>query len=163
MNERPAPPDLERVTQDIQALIDRLGSLTLVTLDAEGDPEPSYAPYLFQDGAFHLFISQLAPHTGHLETQARASVMLMADETQTAQIFARERLILRCSVDWPEGETSARVLDAMQERHGSVLSLLRRLPDFRLVRLNPRDGRYVAGFGKAFRLEGLRPVEWLSR
>jgi putative heme iron utilization protein len=46
------------------------------------------------------------------------------------------------------------VLDAMQERFGEVVSVLRGLGDFMLFRLKPRSGRFVMGFGQAFVLGG---------
>ncbi|MDD5393388.1 MAG: pyridoxamine 5'-phosphate oxidase family protein [Thiothrix sp.] len=142
-------------------------TLQLATLDASAEPAISYAPYV-QDGVgnFYIFVSQLASHTQDLLRHPSVAVMLIADEQDARQIFARTRATYQCVA-----ETVARddaqfppVLDAMQERFGEVVSVLRGLGDFMLFRLKPKSGRFVMGFGQAFVLggEGLRELQHIG-
>lgn len=141
----------------LQQLLSHCQSLQLATLTAEGNPAISYAPFL-QDsqGNFYIFISQLASHTHDLLTQRKAAVMLIADEHDTRQIFARTRVSYDCeafAIQRTAPEHAA-LLDAMQARFGEVVGVLRGLGDFMLFKLKPISGRFVLGFGQAFILTG---------
>jgi len=131
-------------------------TLLLSTLSADNFPEISYAPYVTDDqGNFYIFISELAAHTQCLLANAKCSVMFVADEDQSQNLFARERLIYSCvskRVDSSESDYS-NMLDRLEETFGNVVGMLRSLPDFHLFRLQPQQGRYVVGFGKAFKVD----------
>lgn len=141
-----------------QALLGRVRSLQLATVDAEGRPRVSYAPFLQldNDAYFYIFISQLSGHTRDLLNNRRTSVMLIEDETEASQLFARNRASYECNVDIVEYDQDDYdgLLDAMTERFGSIIEMLRSLPDFVLFRLRPESGRFVMGFGQAFDLGG---------
>ncbi|MGH1463415.1 MAG: HugZ family protein [Neptuniibacter sp.] len=131
-------------------------TLLLSTLSELQNPEISYAPYLrFSDGAFYIFISDLAAHTKNLRTNPRAAVMFISDEAQTTNLFARERLIFQCSVAVvdPDTESYQEILDAMESRFGNIMAMLQSLKDFHLFRLQPNSGSYVVGFGKAYEVD----------
>ncbi|WP_426992057.1 pyridoxamine 5'-phosphate oxidase family protein [Methylomonas sp. CM2] len=66
------------------ALIARLDSLMLATRSEQHHAEASYAPFLFDRGAFHIFVSALASHTGNLLTHRRAGVLLIEPEADAA-------------------------------------------------------------------------------
>jgi putative heme iron utilization protein len=59
----------------------------------------------------------------------------------------RVQEISRENVVYPER------LQALQDKFGEVVSVLRELTDFHLLALQPQTGRYVAGFGRAFTLQ----------
>jgi putative heme iron utilization protein len=144
------------VEAEARALVEELRTLVLATTSDEGVAQASYAPFVQHDGAFHVFVSALARHTGNLLARPRASVLLVEDEARAAQVFARKRLAFDCDVreverGSPQAET---VLDRFDDRFGHVMSLIRPLPDFRLLRLEPRRGTYVRGFGQAFTFDG---------
>ncbi len=46
--------------------------------------------------------------------------------------------------------------NSFKDRFGAIISTLRELSDFKLVRLTPDHGTFVKGFGQAYRLEGAR-------
>ncbi|WP_415902962.1 HugZ family protein [Neptuniibacter sp. QD29_5] len=128
-------------------------TLLLSTLSTEGFPEISYAPYMKdQEGDFYIFVSELAAHTQSLLANNECSVMFIADEEQSQNLFARERLIYSCLSERVDSEDPAyqSLLDGLEEKFGNVVGMLRTLPDFHLFRLKPQQGRYVVGFGKAY-------------
>ena len=149
-----------------QALLGRVRSLQLATVDAEGRPRASYAPFLQRDNdaCFYVFISQLSGHTRDLLNNRAASVMLIEDEAEASQLFARNRASYECSVDIVEYDQDdyEGLLDAMSERFGSIVEMLRSLPDFVLFRLKPESGRFIMGFGQAFELSG-EPMRTLTQ
>jgi heme iron utilization protein len=137
--------------QALEALISSHKTLLLGTRNAKGDAELSYAPYLRDEQGFYIFISDLAKHTQNLRAHPQASVMFIAPEDGAGNLFARPRLTLHCSaVEIPPSDRRhGQCLQALQEKFGNIVTLLRSLPDFHLVQLIPEHGSYVAGFGKA--------------
>lgn len=146
-----------RPETELDALRNRCRSLILATTDADGTPQASPAPFVrdAQD-RYHVFVSGLSPHTAHLASGRPVGILLVEDESATLQIFARRRLSHSCAVEEigrGSGDWDA-CLARFGERFGSVVDLLRGLPDFRLFRLVPETGRFVLGFGQAYRVVG---------
>ena len=128
----------------------------LGTLTPDGQPHCSYTPYSHEGDSFLVFISELAEHTRNIFSNPAVTVMLIEDEADTKQIFARTRLTLSCEANAISREAVEypKLLDQFQERHGKTVELLRELPDFHLMRLTPTAGRIVLGFGQAYELTG---------
>lgn len=143
-------------------------SLQLATLDADGQPHCGYAPFVFDesagDGAFVIFTSQLSVHTRDLLATRQAGIMLIADEAESKEVFARTRASYDCRVEVIErdDDTYSNLLQALQERQGKMIGLLKTLPDFVLFRLVPESGQFVMGFGQAYELQGsaLDQFDW---
>jgi putative heme iron utilization protein len=143
-------------------------TLQLATMTLAGKPNGSYSPFVMDEqGNFYIFVSQLASHTQDLLANPQASVLLIQDEAETRQIFARRRISYQCDVERVSVENAdyESMLDAMELRFGNVLQVLRGLPDFILFRLRPFQGQYVKGFGKAYKLtgEGLLGLEHITK
>lgn len=140
---------------DYRALVDSQSTLLLATCCENGDADLSYAPYLLNDEIFYIYVSELARHTGNLLRNRQASVMFIQPEDEADSLFARQRLVLNCritEIDRDEPNYSL-LLDAMQDKFGGIVGVLRSLPDFHLLALTPIQGQYVAGFGKTFAVE----------
>lgn len=124
----------------------------LGSVSKNGSAHCSYAPFVRpEDDGFYIFISALAEHTDNLLRTGEASIMIIEDESETDEIFARRRLSLQCSAqvisrDLPQWHS---MLDLLQERLGDTVAILRDLPDFSLVRLVPNAGTLVTGFANA--------------
>ncbi len=151
------------MTDDVQPenvctrLIQDMRSLQLSTVGPDGMPHASYTPYLHRaPNSFYVFVSQLAAHTRHLLASEAVSMMIIADEQSTSEIFARTRVSYQCTAKRIESDNHdyKLVLDEYQQRHGKMAALLRQLPDFVLFRLIPISGQFVMGFGKAYALTG---------
>lgn len=136
-------------------LISARETLLLSTVNAEQQPEISYAPYIRdRAGDFVIYVSELATHTGNLMRRGEAAVMFIQSEAASRNPFARQRVILQCRAGEVSREDSRYpvLLECFEERFGETVRLLRSLPDFHLITLSPRSGRYVAGFGKAYEI-----------
>ncbi len=150
-----------------QKLKEEIQTLSISTITSEGKPNASYAPFIMDDeGSIYIFVSGLASHTQDLLANPIASVLLMRDEQESRQIFARQRASYQCDVEVVSNEEAdfAIMLDKLEERFGKVVELLRGLPDFILFRLRPYKGQFVMGFGKAYTLtgEGLLELEHIN-
>jgi heme iron utilization protein len=150
MNE---PTDLTQRAIASQALLAAQQTLLLSTASATGMPDISYAPFVRDEsGCFNILISELAAHTGNLLANPHASVMFIRPESESNNLFARERAIFDCiakPIDRNNAGYSTQLM-ALHKQFGDIIELLQSLSDFHLFALAPVSGRYVAGFGQAF-------------
>ena len=80
-----------------EALLDRFQSIQLGTADQTGVPEASYSPSIMDEGSnFYVHVSELASHTSNLRESARASVLIIEDESTAENLFARKRVAYQC-------------------------------------------------------------------
>ena len=135
---------------------DEFDSVLMATASADGEPDASYAVYLFRDDAYYVYVSELATHTVNLMATARVSLMFIEDESKAQNLFARQRMTLECAASEIGRGTDMfeAVLDTFEQRYGNFIQMLRTLSDFHLFRFKPESGTYVRGFGQAYRLEG---------
>ena len=145
---------LEKLQEGCRSLRESKQTLLLATQGQRADL--SYAPFVEdKDGRFYIYVSELAGHTQNLLQNAELSVMFIADEQESKNLFARERLIFSCraeevALDHPVHEVQ---LNHLQKKFGNIIEMLRSLPDFHLFRLVPEQGRYIVGFGRAYNVE----------
>jgi len=143
----------EDISPRYDELIAAQQTLLLSTASASGFPDISYAPFVRdQAGVFYIYVSELAAHTVNLLKNPQASLLFIRPEPETRNLFARERVVLTCSVREISRDDTvySEQLQAFHDKFGEVVGVLRALPDFHLFALRPVAGRYVAGFGKAF-------------
>lgn len=140
------------LTPKVKELIERTKSVILATIDAEGTPNSSYAPFVHVDKTFYILVSFMAKHTKNLADGRKTSVMLIEDESATKQIYARERLTFEASTSQIErdSETWNDVVVKLKEAHGKVVDVISEMKDFILIGLHPVKGSYVNGFGSAY-------------
>lgn len=146
---------------------ERLQSIMLSTIAADGQPQASYAPFIMEsDRTFYIFVSGLSSHTQNLKSNPKAGILLIEDESQASQIFARQRLMYDCRVDLVERHVPQWTVwaDKFEAQFGNLIGMLRQLPDFQMFKLTPYAGRFVVGFGAAYdvdkdNLDRLIPTE----
>ncbi len=143
----------ESVVHAYQTLPTTVHSLMLSTVTADGQPHASYAPFVM-DQAHHLYIftSGLSAHTRNLLDTAKAGILIIEDEANSQQIFARQRITYDCHTDVLERHSAdwEAQADAFEQRFGDIIQMLRPLADFQIFRLTPYAGRFILGFGAAY-------------
>ena len=139
--------------KNCMALLDTSKTLQLATVDSQGIPHISYAPFIREAEHFFIYVSQLASHTEYLQQTPKVSLMVIRDEAQSKNLFARERLIIQANATVLDQMAHNSVLDNMETSLGGTVAILRSLPDFVLFKLSAVNARYIAGFGKAFQLD----------
>jgi len=143
------------VTAAYQKLIATQQTLLLATVSDSAQPDISYAPYVRDEqGHFYIFISELASHTRNLLANRHASIMFIQAESESTELFARERVTLKCDATeiFPDNPIYEQQLGLFKSQFGEIVSLLKSLSDFHLFALKPESGQYVAGFGKAVKI-----------
>jgi len=147
---------LAEARKRFEELRGRAQSLIMATVGENALPRASYAPFVYDSAAFYVYLSRLSEHTQELISNPEVSILLIADEADTAQIFARMRLSYLCQAVVTNRDEAGydETLAHFKRRFGKVMDLLQSLPDFVLFRLNPTSGRFVIGFGQAYDLVG---------
>lgn len=148
--------DLEQVAADCREFAQQFQTVQLATASTAGVPEASYAPFYREGRDFYVFLSELSRHARNLLENPRASLLLIENEGDAANLFSRRRLVYQCTCQEVErgGERFEQKMDAFQAKFGNMIGLLRELGDFHLYRITPVTGTYVAGFAKAYELVG---------
>lgn len=143
-----------RLGPEIQEFKEQCKTIVLATLDAQGNPNVSYAPFVINNGEYQVLISTVARHARNLMEVPKVSLMLLEDESKSREIYARRRLTFDASVRMlaRHSEEWEQSVQALQARHGEIVENLSKLEDFNLFCFKPIAGLFVKGFGKAFQV-----------
>ncbi|WP_256597677.1 heme utilization protein HutZ [Moritella viscosa] len=138
-------------------------TLILSTLSTDGFPHISYAPFVRLEDGYYILISEVAEHTQNLLVNKNLSFMLLEDELNSKQIFARHRLTYKANAEViaRESESWSQAIPALEARFGEIITNLSGLSDFRLFRIEPQIGRYVKGFGQAYTVNGNDDIDFV--
>lgn len=154
----PATEDkLAAAEADYQKLLADARSLMLATSGKSPTPEASYVPFIRGgNGDLYVFVSEMARHTINLRGGNAASAMIIEDESEAKQIFARRRATFTVKPEELSRETEdcKQALEAFRERFGEMIDMLAGMKDFHMIRLKPTSGRVVLGFAAAYRVAG---------
>ena len=138
-------------------------TLQLATVDTNGKPNVSYAPFVSTEDGYYVLISDIARHTQNILANPSVSLMLIEDESTAKMIYARTRLTFDANAAVVERETAKwlKVIDLMKERLGDTVNGLSQLADFKLIHLQPEQGLFVKGFGKAYQVSSDELVDFV--
>ncbi len=131
-------------------------SVVLGTVSSKGQPQASYAPCVIDEARnIYIFVSGLSAHTQNLTATGQASALFVEDESKTQQMFARKRLSYDCRAALlaRDSEQWQAITQKFSERFGSIVEVMKGLPDFRIFQLQPTSGRFVMGFGAAYDID----------
>jgi putative heme iron utilization protein len=148
---------LDKVQDEYEKFPQEFASIIISTVNKNGVPNASYTPFIMDESKnIYIYVSGLAIHTTNIQVNPNVSVLFVEDEAKTANIFARRRLSFDCTASLIERETEKwdQIVDQFQARFGDIIEMLRSLPDFRIFKLTPFQGRYVVGFGAAYNIHG---------
>ncbi|MCG9749960.1 heme utilization protein HutZ [Vibrio brasiliensis] len=145
-----------RLEPEIKEFRQERRTLQLATVDENGRPNVSYAPYVQNQDGYFVLISEIARHARNLQVNPNVSIMLIEDEDSSKQLFARKRLtfdavacvVPRDSQQWQQ------VIAQMLGRFGEIIEGLSQLEDFVLFNLKAEKGLFVKGFGQAYQVSG---------
>ncbi|MCG6237622.1 heme utilization protein HutZ [Vibrio diabolicus] len=145
-----------RLGPEIKEFRQERRTLQLATVDAEGRPNVSYAPYVQNQEGYFVLISKIARHARNLLENPNVSLMMIEDEESSKQLFARKRLTFDAVANVVERDTEMwhQVVGQMKERFGDIIDGLSQLEDFVLFNLKPESGLFVKGFGQAYQVSG---------
>ncbi|MEZ8342419.1 heme utilization protein HutZ [Vibrio cyclitrophicus] len=145
-----------RLGPEIKEFRQERRTLQLATVDEEGRPNVSYAPFVQNQEGYFVLISDIARHARNLKVNPQVSLMMIEDEDDSKQLYARKRLTFDAQASVVERETElwTQVIGQMQERFGEIIDGLSQLQDFSLFNLKAENGLFVKGFGQAYQVSG---------
>ena len=132
-------------------------STVIGTLDENGYPFSSYAPFVYDDHRYYVFISDIAAHARNLRRERKASLFFIEDEAAAANIFARKRVSLQCEAEIVSrnGARFDFVMEKFKAKFGAdFVGMLMQMLDFNLHAFRPVAGEATYGFGEAYTLGG---------
>jgi len=146
----------KRLNEEVLEFIADRRSLQIASVDSEGAPFASCAPFAADERSFWVVLSDIAVHGKNLLVEPRASVLLIEDEDTAEELYARRRVSYQVEATTPELDSKEwhEGVGLLEARHGKMPRMLSELEDFRVFRLIPQAGRYVKGVGAAFALAG---------
>jgi heme utilization protein HutZ len=144
----------ELLEPEIRAFMSSKKTLQLATVDANGRPNISYAPFIHDADGYYVLISEMARHTQNIFANPVASLMMIEDELNANNLYARTRLTFDVHVQIVSRETDkwSEIIPLMIERLGNTAELLAQLGDFHLIQLKAEEGLFVKGFGQAYKV-----------
>ncbi|MCZ4307326.1 heme utilization protein HutZ [Vibrio atlanticus] len=145
-----------RLGPEIKEFRQERRTLQLATVDQDGRPNVSYAPFVQNKEGYFVLISDVARHARNLKANPQVSLMMIEDEESSKQLYARKRLTFDAQASVVERETElwTQVIGQMQERFGEIIDGLSQLQDFSLFNLKAENGLFVKGFGQAYQVSG---------
>ena len=129
----------------------------LMAAPGEGDiPEMGVTPLVWHDREMFIYPSRLSAHVRAMLDSGKAAFLVIEDEGQAQNIWARKRIKFNAEIHEIERKTELfdMVCDEFATRHGPTMGLIRDFTDFHLLRLRPTGGVMVLGFAQAYRLVG---------
>jgi len=146
--------------------IQNIQTVILGTLDSKGDPFSSYAPYVYDNNRFYVYISDIATHAKNIQRTPKASLFFVEDESKTENVFARKRVSLQCdSIKIERGcERFETVLGLFANKfEAKMVETLKKMIDFNLYEFKTTYGEATFGFGKAYFIGGENMDELIAR
>ena len=138
-------------------IVQNMNTIVLSTNCKKGLPNASYAPSVIDaDGYYYVYISKLSKHATNLLDNSNLSIMIIEDESKAENIFARKRLTMNCIATEIIRDTNDWInkINLLEDKFGDAISYLKKLTDFHLFKIEPKDGLLVYGFARAFRFKG---------
>jgi putative heme iron utilization protein len=139
------------------AFIETFQSVVIATIDCDGNPFSSYAPFVRREHRYYVFISDIAKHSCNLRETPKASLFFIEDEEKAENIFARKRVSLQCDCTLIPRDAAlfAEVIGRFKTRFDpKMIGMLEGMQDFNLFEFSPFSGEAVFGFAKAYDIGG---------
>ena len=150
-------PEKNKIEKVKLKLIDTCKSF-VITVTNNDHPDIGYAPYIYRDNFFYIFSSELSSHIRLLINKKVGTFMLIKDERDTKNIWARVRMKFQAKVsiisrNVPEFQE---ITDIISIEHGDTINIIKQFKDFHLMKIIPTQGTIITGFGSAYNLIGKR-------
>lgn len=145
--------DVEKYKEKYLQFVESRNTVVLSMQDGKGNPFTSCAPFVKKDGKLYIYISEVAEHYHFLEKNEYIDTLLIADESDSKNAFATERARWQCKPKNIGNDGHESIFELFYETHGKAMVEMLQGLDFALFELTPDQGRYVVGFGLAFKVD----------
>ena len=143
--------------------ISEFGSVVLGTVNAESEPNVTYAPYLRYEDKNYIYISKIGVHYDNLKNNGKLELLFLEDEAKAKAVTVRQRVRFKAQAVFLErDEKFGKIMDAFEEKAGNTMKIMRDMTDFHLVELIFLEGSFVKGFGQAYTISESGEMEPLT-
>ncbi|OON98326.1 MAG: hypothetical protein ATN36_00015 [Epulopiscium sp. Nele67-Bin005] len=133
-------------------------SSVLGTINKEGKPWSSEAPFVIFNNKAYIYISPVADHYQNLVDNPNLTFMLVEDEATSNHIFVRQKVAFPATAKELE-QISTPIWHAFEQKHQcDMLNIIKNL-GFKMFEITLTTGRYVDENAVAFDVE-LVNDEW---
>ena len=154
------------MAKNLNEFLEPIKSLTISSLDDEGYPFSSYAPYVKYNNKYYVYLSLMAKHLSNLTQNKIASIFFCEDEQDCKNIYEKKRVSIQCETLKLAQNTQneEEILNEFKAKFGEeMVNMLKKMGDFYLFEFTPFYGEAVFGFGKAYNLGGENFEEFVER
>lgn len=149
---------IEKINEKLQSFTENFKSLIILSSDENQNLLTTYAPFVKKENDFYVYISERARHFSNLTQTKKANLYFIEDESKAVNIFARARLEYVSNAEICDFD----MYDEFEAKFGKACSFLRKLNDFKLIKLSPLNGVLTLGFGAAYRVDKDMKLEQMS-
>ena len=131
-------------------------TLIIAVEDFKYSPQIGYAPHIRLKESFYIFSSELSPHIKLLLKKGRGMFLIIQDENESNNIWARKRIKFKGKILTLERGSIGfnEICNYFEKIHGKTMALIKPFTDFKLIKITPIEGVLVTGFGNAYNLKG---------
>lgn len=150
----------------MEEFISNIKTAVIGTIDKDGFPFSSYAPFIYNDNRFYIYISDIATHAKNIQSNPNSSLFFIEDESKSENLFARKRISLQCSSTKINRDTEKfeTVLDLFAKKFdSSMVEMLKKMSDFNLFELKVKSGEATFGFAEAYLIGGTEMNQFIPR
>ena len=154
------------MAKNLNEFLEQIKSLTISSLDENGYPFSSYAPYVKYNNKYYVYLSLMAKHSSNLTQNKIASIFFCEDEQDCKIIFAKKRVSIQCETLKLAQNTQneEEILNEFKAKFSEeMVNMLKKMGDFYLFEFTPFYGEAVFGFGQAYNLGGENFEEFIQR
>lgn len=141
----------------MKKFIETIQTVVIGSIDHNSQPFSSYAPYIYDQNKFYVYISDIATHSKNIKLNPDTSLFFIQDESQTKNLFARRRISLQCSAGLIARD-DARFEELLNLFEGkfdaTMVQMLKKMLDFNLFEFKVNSGEATFGFGEAYSIGG---------
>ena len=147
--------EIKQIELKKKKLIENNNSI-IISVNEDDVTDLGYAPYIFYENYYYIFVSELSTHVKLLLKQKVGTFMIINDETNSQNIWARIRLKFSAKIEViiRDSEDFSKICEKIKYKHGKTMNLIKQFSDFHLIKIIPSRGTFISGFGNAFNLEG---------
>ncbi len=150
----------------MQNFIQNIQTAVIGTVNSKGEPFSSYAPYIYDNNHFYIYISDIATHAKNIQANPHSSLFFIEDESKTENLFARKRISLQCLASKIErgSERFEQIFSSYKAKfEAGTVEMLKGMTDFNLFELEVTSGEATFGFGEAYAIGGEHMNELVAR
>jgi putative heme iron utilization protein len=147
--------EIKQIELKKKKLIENNNSI-IISVNEDDVTDLGYAPYIFYENYYYIFVSELSTHVKLLLKKNVGTFMIINDETNSQNIWARIRLKFSAKIEViiRESEDFGIICEKIRYKHGKTMNLIKQFSDFHLIKIIPSRGTFIFGFGNAYNLEG---------